>query len=290
MNQFLGKNILITGASYGLGKLVAQKFWVLGANLFLVARSKNILETFCKELNSQAKNKQSAFFLALDLTKSNSINKIKTFLENQHYSVDILINNAAIQGPIGQFWDNNWQDWQNTLQTDLLSPVELCRICVPGMIKKKSGKIINLSGGGATGPRPNFSAYAVAKTGLIRFSEILAQELLSFNIDVNCIAPGVMNSKLLSNVLEAGPVIAGTKEYTIAQNSQNDHNNTIERAANLCVYLASSKSNGITGKLISAVWDPWETLYEKKEELAKSDIYTLRRIVPKDRNQNWGDK
>src|SRR5947209_3358448 len=86
----------------------------------------------------------------------------------------------------------------------------------PLMRECGQGKIMNLSGGGASGPRPNFSAYATAKAGLVRFSEILALEVRDINIHVNCVAPGAMNTEMLRDILRAGPEKTGEGEYTQA--------------------------------------------------------------------------
>lgn len=291
MVNLVGKTVLLTGASRGLGKNIAHEMGKMGANLILVARSEQKLHELCAELKDKS-HEQEQFFIAFaaDLARPNAVGEIISKIKKNNLMVDVLINNAAIQGPIGPSWQNNWQDWQKAIQVNLLVPIELCRACVPLMMQKKYGKIINLSGGGATEARPNFSAYAVAKTGLVRFSENLAAEVAAFNIDVNCVAPGIMNSELLSEVLKAGPSVAGEKAYITALNAHEKSEFTVQRATALCIYLASSKSDKISGKLISAVWDPWENLHEHLTDLEGSDIYTLRRIVPKDRGKDWGDK
>jgi cytochrome c556 len=88
-----------------------------------------------------------------------------------------------------------------------------------------------------------------------------------------------MNTDMLAEITEAGPDIAGEKEYDIAIKT-NTQENTMQRATALCLFLGSSASDGITGKLISAVWDPWEKFSEKKAYLENPDVYTLRRVVP----------
>ena len=157
------------------------------------------------------------------------------------------------------------------------------------MARAGRGKIINLSGGGATGPRPNFSAYATTKAGLVRFSETAAEETRELGIEINCIAPGAMDTGLTVEILRSGPSGAGQKEYESALKVRERGPAALGRAADLCVFLASSASDGITGKLISAVWDPWETLPKFLSDLRETDIYTLRRIVPKDRGRDWGN-
>ena len=170
---------------------------------------------------------------------------------------------------------------------NLLVPVELCRAAAAWMIPRGSGKIINISGGGATSPRPHFSAYATAKAGLVRFSETLAVELAEHHIQVNAIAPGAMNTAMHQAVIEAGADRAGKREFAAAVEQDQRGGVPPVRAAELCVFLASEAAAGISGRLISAVWDDWPSLAEKAGVLASGDIYTLRRIVPKDRGLQW---
>jgi len=280
------KTALITGASRGLGACIAKQFHQSGAHLILVARSQEKLDALRNHLLADANSLPAIEAVVVDLESTDAVTEfIQTTL--QHRQIDILINNAASQGPIGASWENDWQAWQTTLQINLFTPIALCRAVIPPMIKRNYGKIINLSGGGATNARPNFSAYAVSKTGLVRFSETLAEEVKSFNIAVNCIAPGVMNTDMLKEILAAGEDKVGQKEFNQVKNKLNEADLTIERAAELCRFLASSNDNSLTGKLISAVWDPWKNLSKYIDDLKNSDIYTLRRIVPDDRGKEW---
>jgi len=284
------KNIIITGASQGLGKSIAKILYhEMDCNLFLIARSNEKLENIRKELY-QNKKDNKIITIVSDLSKLNSVNNITNTINKYCSGIDILINNAATHGPIGMAWDNDWTEWLKTIQVNLYAPIQLCNAFIPYMIKQNKGKIINISGGGATAGRENFTAYATSKVGLVRFSETLSKEVEKYNIDVNCIAPGIMNSSLLREVLTAGKDSAGEKEYNIAFQQQNKVGDATQKAAELCLYLVSNKSDGITGKLISAVWDPWETLEDHIEDLKKSDIYTLRRIIPSERNMDWGER
>ena len=134
---------------------------------------------------------------------------------------------------------------------------------------------------------PNLSAYAVSKAGVMRFMETLAGEVASFNIDVNAVAPGALNTRLLDEVLAAGPEAVGEAFYQASIKQRDSGGTPLTKGADLCIYLATEESDKITGKLISAVWDPWEKLHEHRDELQSTDIYTLRRIVPEDRNKKW---
>jgi 3-oxoacyl-[acyl-carrier protein] reductase len=288
VKALVGKTVIVTGASRGLGADIARAVWRNGAHLLLAARSEEALVTLRAELMATATDGQQAHVVVADLRTADAVPKIMAESHRAWKTVDVLVNNAAIVGPIGKAWENDWEEWQATIRVNLLAVFELCRACLPWMIERRQGKIINLSGGGAAGTRPNFSAYATAKAGLVRFSEILAQELRDLNIQVNCVSPGAMRTEMLQAVLNAGLEKAGRLEYAQAVEKATQGGALPQQAAALCVFLASSASDGITGKLISAVWDPWEKLSEHIEDLKDSDIYTLRRIVPKDRGKDWG--
>ncbi len=286
--ELSGKNIIVTGASRGLGLHIARTMWDHGANLILVSRSLDALEQLRNDLAGSALPRQNVHVVATDLRSPNAVLNVMGKARSVWHALYGLVNNAAILGPIGMAWETDWDAWQEAIAVDLIAPIALCRSCVPWMAESGGGKIINLSGGGATGPRENFSAYAVAKTGIARFTEILAREVEELNIQVNSIAPGALNTDMLEAMLRAGPEKVGKDEYDRALRQKENGGISPERAAKLCVFLASSASDGITGKLISAVWDPWEELSEHVKDLMETDIYTLRRIIPKDRDMGWG--
>jgi len=169
-----------------------------------------------------------------------------------------------------------------------MGTVLCCRAFLPLLRRAKRGKILLLSGGGATKPLPFLSAYAASKAAVVRFGETLAEELRDAGIDVNSIAPGALNTRLLQEVIEAGPDKVGAPFYEASLRQKKSGGTPLEKGADLCVYLASNAADGITGKLISAVWDPWPQFEEHRGELQGSDIYTLRRIVPRDRGLEWG--
>jgi NAD(P)-dependent dehydrogenase (short-subunit alcohol dehydrogenase family) len=286
-DALIGKNVIVTGASRGLGSQIAQAVWRNGANILLVARSTEALLALRTHLVATASGGQQAHVVVADLCAPESVPTIMREARRVWDKIDVLVNNAAVLGPIGRAWENDWEEWQMTLRVNLLAPVELCRSCVLWMRECGQGKIINLSGGGAAGPRANFSAYATAKVGLVRFSEILAHEVRESAIAVNCVAPGTLQTEMLHEVVRAGPEKAGAVEYAQAV-KQLEQTAFPQQAAELCVFLASAASDGITGKLLSAVWDPWERLPDHLDDLRDSDLYTLRRITPRERGKDWG--
>jgi NAD(P)-dependent dehydrogenase (short-subunit alcohol dehydrogenase family) len=288
MSPHKTKTCLITGASRGLGKALTHYFWQQGWSLILISKQNDALQKVAHSLKKQ--NNQSVHVIRADLSKSDEINHIVATAQAAFPKLDLLINNAAIQGPIGPLFENDASKWKETIQINLLAPVELCRLIIPWMKNTGGGSIINFSGGGATSPRPNFSAYAASKAGLVRFSETLAEELKPYNIFINCIAPGPMPTAMLKEIVNQGATITGQKEYENAAQVFTEEEGVMQRVAELCLFLASERAVGITGKLISAVWDKWEEWSAHIDELQKSDVYTLRRITGRDRGFEWGDK
>lgn len=278
---------LVTGGSRGLGAHLVRRFWLEGYNLLAVSRSKEGTDSLLASLPKR--DGQKAVSFVCDLAESSELASFVDFVSASLPHLDVLINNAAIHGPIGPFAESDLSAWQQALKVNLLAPVYLCHGLVPLMRRSGNGSIINLSGGGATRPRANFSSYATAKAALVRFSETLAEELKSDGIRVNCIAPGAMKTDLLREVLIKGD-LAGTRELSAANEAFDNGGASMDRVADLALFLANDVSRGITGKLISAVWDDWEHWPTHLNVLATSDVYTLRRVSGRDRGLEWGDK
>jgi 3-oxoacyl-[acyl-carrier protein] reductase len=279
---------LVTGASRGLGREIARELADAGASLVLVARDAAELEHARTDLRGRLSAEAKVHCFAADLSSEEAVPRLEEWLGAAGILPDVLVNNAATQGPIGPFWENDWQDWMGSFHLNAFTPLRLCRLVLPGMIRRGRGKILNISGGGAAGPRPGFTAYGAAKTLLVRFTETLAEEVKPFGIDVNAVAPGAMKSAMTDAVIAAGPQRAGTREFEAAKLLMDGTAEVMSRAAGLCVFLSSRASDGITGRLISAAWDPWETFAAHRNEIARSDVYTLRRILPADRGMEWG--
>jgi 3-oxoacyl-[acyl-carrier protein] reductase len=202
--------------------------------------------------------------------------------------IDVLVNNAGVYGPLGPLDEIDWAAWSEAVAINLLGTVYACRRVLPVMKRQRYGKIINVSGGGATSPLPRITAYAATKAAVVRFTESLALELRDHRIDVNAIAPGALATRLLDEVIAAGPDAVGADFHARMVKTKADGGTPLARGAELVVFLGSAASDGISGRLISAVWDPWRELPSHRADLDAGDVYTLRRIVPSDRGLNWG--
>ena len=216
--------------------------------------------------------------------------QVQMFIEQsiaQLNTIDAIVLNAGIYGPMGPIESINLDDFRYAMEVNLYGVVLPCRSIIPHFKQNNRGKIIIVSGGGATTPMPYITGYAASKAASIRFMESIAIELKAFNIDVNAVAPGALATRLVDSVLNAGPELVGKEFYDKNLKWKNDGATSPTLGANLIWFLANSASNGITGKLISAQWDKWQDLPSHLDELNSSDIYCLRRIVPEDRNKNW---
>jgi NAD(P)-dependent dehydrogenase (short-subunit alcohol dehydrogenase family) len=281
-----GINALITGGSQGLGKVIAEHFLREDANVALCARNEKELAATRGELATK--------FPALkvvakpcDVSNEVQVNELAAFALRELGSLQALVLNAGIYGPMGPTESVDLAEWRRAIDINLLGVLLPCRALIPHFKQVGRGKIIVLSGGGATNPLPNISSYAASKAAVVRLMETLAEELKPHRVDVNAIAPGALATRLVDEVLAAGPEKVGAAFFEKNQQWKEKGATSPDLGAALAVYLASAESDGISGKLLSAQWDPWRALHEHREELAKTDIYCLRRIVPEDRGRKW---
>jgi NAD(P)-dependent dehydrogenase (short-subunit alcohol dehydrogenase family) len=256
--------------------------------VLICARDATTIAAAREELESLGMGATRVFAEAADVANEDDVARVVERAISAFGTIDILVNNAGIYGPLGAIEEIDWQAWVRAIEINLLGSVLFCRAVVPHMKRQGRGKIIQLSGGGATTPLPRISAYAASKAAIVRFAETLAEELRDDHIDVNSIAPGALNTRLLDEVLAAGPERVGASFYERSLKQRESGGAGLDAGAELALFLASSASDGITGKLLSAVWDPYAELPQHLDDVTKTDIYTLRRIVPKDRGLKWG--
>jgi len=284
-----GRNALITGASQGLGAQISQHYVEQGASVLLFARSADRLESQRMSLLPLAAPQAQIVTCVGNVADERDVESLFSKFYSKFDRLDILVNNAGVYGPMGRIEDIDWAHWVEAIEINLLGLVSVTRAAMPKFRAQRYGKIINVSGGGATNPLPNISAYAAAKAGVVRFTESLALECKDDNIDVNSIAPGALLTRMMTQLLEAGPKVVGQEFFDRMKKVADAGGTPLELGAELCVFLGSADSDGITGKLIAAQWDRWQDWPKHLQELQNSDVYTLRRITGRERNMTWGD-
>ncbi len=291
MNLHLeNKTALVTGGGSGLGYEISKKLLINGANVIIIGRNKSVLKKTALDLRNLSNTDSFCDFFECDISEEKNVKELIANIEEKYNQFSILVNNAGIQGAKGSFEDNNWQEWKKTVEINLFGSVLMARECLPHFKRNNYGKIIQLSGGGATKPSPNLSAYASSKAGVVRFIETISEELKDKNIFANSVAPGAVNTNMVEEIIKAGPKIVGKELYEISLEQKQNGGLSGEHCANLVCFLASSLSDGITGKLISAIWDDYYEFPKHLKELSETDIYSLRRIIAKERGFDWGDK
>jgi NAD(P)-dependent dehydrogenase (short-subunit alcohol dehydrogenase family) len=283
-----GRAALITGANQGLGLAIARAYVAAGASVMMCARDGDLLDRARTEVAALASAGQVVLARAADVSRRDQVDSLTEATLSAFTQLHVLVNNAGVYGPLGLIEDVDWDAWVRAIEINVLGSILMCRALLHHFKAHRYGKIVQLSGGGATNPLPRISAYAASKAAIVRFSETLAEETRTERIDVNAIAPGPLNTRLLDQVLMAGPDAVGRSFFEKSLKQKEQGGAPLQKAASLAVFLGSSASDGITGKLLSAVWDPWLDLPFHRADLDQTDVYTLRRIEPADRSLDWG--
>ena len=284
-----GRTALITGASQGLGATIAEHFLAEGANVALCGRNAGDLDAQQQRL-AAAYGADRVWAKSADVSNRGDVDALFDEAQSRFGRVNVLVANAGVYGPMGSIDAVDWDEWVQAISINLTGTVYCTRKAVEIFKPQRYGKILILSGGGATSPLPGISAYAASKAAIVRFTETLALEMREWNIDVNAIAPGALMTRLTDQLIAAGPERVGAALHARMVKLKQEGGTPLSVGAALCGYLASGESDGLTGRLISAPWDPWPFSEEHRRQIAESDIYTLRRIVPKDRGKTWGDR
>jgi NAD(P)-dependent dehydrogenase (short-subunit alcohol dehydrogenase family) len=269
---------VIVGAGRGIGEAIAVRFAAEGAKLVLAARTAPELQAVTQLVHASG---GTANFVVADVTAQPEVASLVQKSIELFGRIDILVNAAGTYGPIGRAWEVDAKEWANTFSANLFGPFLTCQSVLPHMIRAGRGKIINFSGGGATSPLCRFSAYGVSKAAVVRLTETLAEEVKEFNIQVNAIAPGAVDTKLQDSVLAAGERAGDLLPRIRRLRETGEGGTPREVPAELAVFLASEASRNLTGRLISAPNDKWESWTDERiEQVMSRPWFTLRRMDP----------
>jgi 3-oxoacyl-[acyl-carrier protein] reductase len=271
--KLAGKTCLIVGASGAIGRTIAENFFREGAQVAVTSLSQK-KGAFSAGL--PAKNPRIAVF-RLDLCKWKNVQSVVARVNRKFGGIHVLVNCAGILGPIGPTNDVSVEHWLKTIEINLVGSFYLVRAVLPSMLASGGGKIVQFSGGGAAYGRPFFTAYGASKAALVRFTESLAAELRDKNIEVNAIAPGPVKSRMWDELRASGSA-GGPQAIEELAKMDLTGGAPAERAAALALFLASDRSNGLTGRLISAVHDKWEEIVPRIPKVMSTDAWTLRRV------------
>jgi NAD(P)-dependent dehydrogenase (short-subunit alcohol dehydrogenase family) len=272
--------IVVTGSSSGIGRALVVRLLGEGHVIWGLARS---------DQSAFADAQNGAFSSSkCDVANWEEVARATAFVEKKWKHVDALVCCAGSLGPVSPAVHADPGLWSATVRANLDGTYYAIRSFHSLLARApRRAKIVCFSGGGATKARPNFSAYGAAKTAIVRLVETVAAEERDAPFDINAVAPGAIATRLTDEVISLGPDVAGQAEFDSAIKQKSDSGATLERALDMVEWLLSAKSDGISGKLLSAPWDPWQRLFENAVHLERTDVYTLRRIVPEDRGMTF---
>ena len=273
MAELEGKTALITGAGRGIGQAIALAYAREGARLSLGARSVSELEETadeCRKLDAEV------LITPTDVTDVSQVESLIGATVERYSAIDILVNNAGIAGPVGVLQDNDLDAWINTVQINLIGVYLCCRAVVPVMKRQNAGRIVNLSGAGAANAWANMSAYCSSKAAVVRLTEVLALELADTKITVNALGPGSVHTRMWDEMTEDAAKAGADLIHEVGLRVTSGGGASIDRCADLAVWLAGSGADGLSGRIISAFNDDFESLTPRIPEIMASDLYTMR--------------
>lgn len=242
-----GRSAIVTGAGRGLGKAISMAFELSGVNVALFSLEKDELYDVSADLERLG---GEYLIHAGDATDEHEVKAVVAETMGRFGRIDILVNNAGIIGPARFLEDTLPALWKQTLDVNLSGSYLFCRAVIPHMLSHGGGKIINIVSGLGQMPFPRFCAYSVSKAGLIQLTRSLSEELKPFNIQVNAVDPGLMDTSIGDNIRTMGPDVLGDDLY----NKMNEYKKQgilkdPSEVADLVVFLAAPDSGDMTGHI-----------------------------------------
>lgn len=237
-----GEVAIITGGGRGLGRASAILMAKEGASVVIASRTVSELKETAQQIESFG---GKVIYVKADISKKRDIDRIMDKTISKFGKIDILMNNAAVIGPVAPIYEVKESLWKYTIDTNLTGPYMLSRAVLPYMIRHRKGKIINVTSGLGLMVMPLFGVYSITKAGLIHLTKVMAEELRDYNIQVNGLDPGVMDTKMQKDVRDLGPNILGEEIY---REFLSLDLKPPQQVARLALFLASSESDRITGE------------------------------------------
>jgi NAD(P)-dependent dehydrogenase (short-subunit alcohol dehydrogenase family) len=264
-----GQVAIVTGSGRGIGKAIAQAFAAAGAAVVVTARSIDQVNEAVQLIEGEG---GSAVGLTVDVTRTDSVSGLVDATMSRFGRIDVLVNNAGVGGPFGPLYEIDIDEWRECIEIDLVGPAICAKAVLPAMLAQSSGRIINVASAAGLRGRPYAGAYSVAKTGLIRFTETLANEVKDRGISVFVIHPGSVHTAMEDRAA-ASEAVAKWMPHFIPMVRQ--HGVPAERPAQLCLALATGTADHLTGRFFDVGWDMNEVLAQATRIL-EEDLGVLR--------------
>jgi len=283
--DLIGTSVLVTGGTQGIGAAAVRIALARGANVLFCARTPADVEAARVEFRSTYGDDRVDGIVA-DVSIPADIDAAFASAAERFGPVGAVIHAAAILQPIGTILEVDPTAWLRSIEINLFGSFLITRAACATMRANGGGRIVLFSGGGAATPFPRYTAYACSKVAVVRLVESVALEMREFGIEINAIAPGFVATRMHDATIAAGTA-AGDAYLERTKADLAAGGVPAELGAEAACYFVSQAARGISGRFIAAPWDDWQRWPVRKEEIAESDFFTLRRIVPRDRGQSW---
>ena len=269
-----GQLALVTGAGRGYGAVLARRLAAAGMTVAILGRDAERVGAVADEIDGVA--------LVADVCDPDAIASGVRGLTERHGSVDVLVNNAGIGGPLGLAWEVDADDWWRTLEVNLRGAHTVTSAVLPGMVARGSGRVINVVSHAGTARWPYGSAYAVSKAALIKLGENLAAEVRRHGVVVLNYHPGILEIGLTDTLFAAAPP-PGSVEAMVAEwfRTQIAEGRSVDAdaSAEQLVRLARGDADALSGRYLTA-YDDLDAILARADEIAGSTAYTLGLIEP----------
>jgi NAD(P)-dependent dehydrogenase (short-subunit alcohol dehydrogenase family) len=277
MTTVRDRRVLVFGGTRGLGRALAHRLAADGAAVFVASRSRAAVDAAVEGLAAR-QPARPPHGLRCDIAKEVDVGAAFDAALDTMDGLDAVVNCAGVLGPTGPTDSVDWAEWRAAVETNLFGSALVARAAITVFRRTGKGKLVFLSGGGATKALPGMSSYCASKAGLVRLVETLAEELRDTQIDVNAVAPGPLATDMLTEVEAAGPDAVGAEYHRQVRTWRRQGATPLDTPVGLIEFLISAESDGVRGRLISALWDPWQDPPALTEALRDKDMFMLRRV------------
>lgn len=273
--ELAGQVALVTGGGRGIGRGIAEAFAAEGAAVAIMARTTTQLEETVAQIE-QAGGR--ALAVAGDVTVREDVERAVAETTRELGPITVLVNNAGITGPYAPIWAADPDEWWLTQEVHVRGAYLCTRAVLPGMMARGGGRIITVASRAAEQARPHVSAYGIAKTAQVRFTETLAAEVAPYGIYAFVLHPGFVDTQFADEPLRRADAQQWVPEFVerVKELKRNPAIGTpMSAVTHLCVFLASGKGDALSGRYLT-VDDDVAELVRQAERIRQEDLYTLR--------------
>ncbi len=268
--ELSGSVVVVTGAGRGIGRAIAIEAASAGARVALISRSSDQVD---ETVNAIARNGGESVAVPASVVDAASIADAFERVARCYGAIDTLVNNAGTVGPFGPFAENDGDEWWDSLQVNLRGPAICTRAVLPTMLRRRSGRIVNVASGGATTAMTYFSSYIVAKTAVVRLTECVAAEVRPYGLSVFAVGPGTVRTAMAEHSLTSADGRRWLPWFRRIFDEGLDV--PAEVPARLVTALASGRYDALSGRFLT-VGDDLERLMQSTGAIERDELYALR--------------